>query len=128
MDASGYIEGGNMINNVDRRMGNPRTDEERWERHRALYPDEEITELPPHGSGLVRRGADIEGRRFGNPKTDTERAVTHYGRYGTMELPDRGRGLSTRGLQNGEFNWKYAAGCGVAGFLAGVLAYAMLKS
>jgi len=33
----------------DRRMGNPRTDEERRERHRERYGTEE---LPPRGTGL----------------------------------------------------------------------------
>jgi len=31
-------------------------------------------------------------RRLGEPKTEAERKETHYGKYGTKELPERGKG------------------------------------
>lgn len=36
-----------------RRLGKPRTDEERQRRHKKLYG---TTQLPPRGTGLRRRG------------------------------------------------------------------------
>ena len=36
-----------------RRLGRPRTDEERRRRHKALFG---TTELPPRGTGLLLRG------------------------------------------------------------------------
>jgi len=40
-----------LMNNGQRRMGNPRTDKQRKERHQRLYGN---TNLPPRGTGLKR--------------------------------------------------------------------------
>lgn len=42
-----------MASHPARRFGRPRTDEERRRRHKRLYG---TSELPPRGTGLLRRG------------------------------------------------------------------------
>jgi len=42
-----------LLSHPARRLGRPRTDEERRKRHKALFG---TTELPPRGTGLLLRG------------------------------------------------------------------------
>lgn len=107
-----------------RRLGSPRTDEERWERHRMLYPDEDISELPPRGTGFAREGLSGAGRRMGKPRTDAERAAIHRSRYGTTDLPARGAGLGNAG---NDFDWGKALMCGGVGLVLGLAVYAIAK-
>ena len=66
-----------------KKLGKPRTDREREQRHAREHPG---TPLPPRGTG---GGAG----RLGKPRSEKERAARHYARYGTAELPERGSGL-----------------------------------
>lgn len=72
-----------------RRLGEPRSEEERARVHKEFYGTEK---LPTRGKGLEERGEIAEGRGLGEPKTEAERKETHYGKYGTKELPVRGKG------------------------------------
>ena len=73
-----------------RKVGVPRSEEERLARHRALY-NKDV--LPPRGTGLVREGIPTAGRRFGVPRSEEQRERQHYAKYGTAELPPRGTGI-----------------------------------
>lgn len=44
--------------------------------------------------GMLPSGSSSSNpsRRLGEPKTEKERKETHYGKYGTKELPERGKG------------------------------------
>lgn len=56
------VKGGGNPNMSDRRLGVPRTEEERLARHEALYG---TSELPPRGTGL-QRGTAAQGTRTNN--------------------------------------------------------------
>ena len=70
-----------------RRLGRPRTEEERAKVHEEFYG---TRELPPRGTGLEERGESTEGRRLGEPKVEAERKEAHEKKYGSSELPKRG--------------------------------------
>jgi len=72
-----------------RRLGIPRSEEERARVHEEFYG---TGELPARGTGLIERGESAEGRGLGEPKTAAERRETHRGIYGTGEPPERGKG------------------------------------
>ena len=82
-----------------RRGGNPRTDEERLERHKDVHPTDDVKstkDLPARGTG---RGPGAGGGRRGNPRTDEERVERHKKVYpkdkteSTKDLPPRGTGI-----------------------------------
>ena len=89
------------------RGGNPRTDDERLERHKQVHPDDgakSTKDLPPRGTGRgpgkgTGRGPGAGGGRKGNPRTDDERLKNHQKTYpkdkakSTKDLPPRGTGL-----------------------------------
>jgi len=72
-----------------RRLGEPRSEEERARVHEEFYG---TGELPVRGTGLSERGESAEGRGLGEPKTEEERGETHLTRYGSKRLPERGKG------------------------------------
>lgn len=73
-----------------RRLGEPRTEEERARVHEEFYG---TSKLPPRGTGLIERKESAEGRRLGEPKAEAERREAHERKYGSEELPKRGKGL-----------------------------------
>ena len=75
-----------------RRRGNPRSNDERAERHAREHPD---TPLPPRGTGL---GDNDETRRRGNPRSEDERIVRHEQEHPGTPLPSRGTGLTDRSI------------------------------
>lgn len=90
--AGGMMKGitGSSRSGEVRRLGKPRTEEERARAHEEFYGTEEP---PLRGTGLIERGESTEGRRLGEPKTEAERLEAHLRRYGAEELPERGKGL-----------------------------------
>lgn len=72
-----------------RRLGRPRSEEERAKVHKEFYGTKE---LQARGAGLKEREESTEGRRLGEPKTEAERGETHLAKYGSKELPERGKG------------------------------------
>ena len=69
-----------------KKMGRPRTEEERKERHAREHPG---TPLPSRGAG----GGTGRLARGLQPRTTKERTSRHSQKYGTERLPERGSGL-----------------------------------
>ena len=61
-------------------MGTPRTDDERQQRHKALYGED--SEAPAERTGRNAPDIDRGGRPFGIPMTDDERQMRHKMLYG----------------------------------------------
>ncbi len=122
------ISGGGSSSKEVRRLGKPRTEEERARVHEEFYG---TRELPPRGTGLKEREESTEGRRLGEPKAEAERREAHERKYGTEELPERGKGLehsiTSEEWREAEGMWQVTKEDAERGEPAGVYLWALLN-